>query len=66
MKLQVTLLLQHVTFTSPMNRGLKGLVQAYRRPASPVTFTSPMNRGLKDHLLLMTPARTLKLHLLPR
>ena len=42
-----------VTFTSPMNRGLKGCWVALGYTNSAVTFTSPMNRGLKA-----SPARS--------
>ena len=38
-----------VTFTSPMNRGLKVCLQLCEKAvAALVTFTSPMNRGLKE------------------
>ena len=55
-----------VTFTSPMNRGLKDL--SLRKLIFPlrVTFTSPMNRGLKAVHSGGDSKATDSLHLLPR
>ena len=56
-----------VTFTSPMNRGLKGHQEFQGQLlVEVVTFTSPMNRGLKDETVEMLCTNSVSLHLLPR